>query len=849
MAIHNADGGNGIIKLPLLAKVGRLAAIPGQPDNVTYAVAWNACREPNRGFGYVVELLPLRRVRPIAWLSDDGKVYSCNGPLGDIEGRRPALSLARWEEYKDRGAIRVPNPDGSAHVTLVGEYRRTWDGKFVFVNPSRDPGRFFVARSWDMRFFLAVCWLTFVHIPQTQGVAAGVGGGRIVERMLKLLDNPLPDALDAMIWNGTTNERPVSGFERFAARQLVEAGASDVRGIVAEHDVKLIRLSTTSMFWLRFDDELNADCRSTLLAVEGVLNRLWYVTWAAEAADGGTGMLYAFDERFCAKASQGALREVSRAVGMVSAFGDVDNPCRTICGVSGRRGGAWDVMTRFAGICERIRLPFRLEYRFDVDVVNGRMVVRFAMPAPTMFPATRMGAEGWEDVRARRPAHAAAYAVRLSGVLAQAAFASSVGITTVDVTAHEGSLEGRPVLSFGFDRTPFVINTLPALKDGRCDDPGMDDDPFALMNILRPVRHSAMFAPDRGLVDIKPLPLASEFVIHRVPLWRDERPLPESLRALLCADTAAELDVQHEDAVVGSSDIAAIVRDNDNSPLVGTVQLEAVLAQLGEMGLDECGRMPLYCGHPVMRLLIGEADGREPDIPGIDVPVAANTRYWKIPDAVFDAHLWLGRFAQQSGEHERAIAEALQCLALAPSTPRAYVEVAVRYAEQGRYAQAAEMLISGLRIATMERDYLYMYYRLAYALWRLGRQDEAVACYGIVAGSASQPLADVARNEMNELLQSLGEIRPTMSVAESEQVLRAAGIPVAPTDSVLTTLAHAVIDLTDAGFPCAAADAAWVLSRHTSNGDVIGALQTSLRWGVSDVETMNDDEDAAVGEQ
>lgn len=72
MAIHNADGGDGIIKLPLLAKVGRLAAIPGQPDNVTYAVAWNACREPSRGFGYVVELLPSRRARPIAWLLDDG---------------------------------------------------------------------------------------------------------------------------------------------------------------------------------------------------------------------------------------------------------------------------------------------------------------------------------------------------------------------------------------------------------------------------------------------------------------------------------------------------------------------------------------------------------------------------------------------------------------------------------------------------------------------------------------------------------------------------------------------------------------------------------------------------------
>lgn len=838
MVTRRIDVDGGIIKLPLLAKTGRLAAIPGQPGGVTYAVVWNACREPDRGFGYVAELLPSRRARLIAWLSDGGKAYSCDGPLDGIDGLRPSLSLARWEDRKDCGAIRVPNPDGSPGVTLVGEYRRTWDGRLAFVNPTRDPGRFFVTQSWDMRFFLAVCWLTFVHIPNTQGIAAGADGGRLVERVLKLLDDPLPDALDAMIWNGTTNDHPVSGFERFAARQLVEAGASEVRAIAAEHAVELIRLPATSLFWMRFDDDLDDGRRATLLSVEAALNRLWYVTWAAESADGGTGMLRSFDERFCAEASQGALREVSRAAGRIAAAANADNPCLTIRGVSGRRGGAWDVATRFAAICERTRLPFRLEYRFDVDVAAGRMAVRFAVPTPGMFPATRMGAQGWEDVRALRPAYAAAYAVRLSGLLAQAAFACGVGVTAVDLTAREGSLEGRPVLSLGFDRTPFVMGALPALKDGRCDDPGMDDDPLALLNILRPVRHAVSFASDRGLATIVPLPPDPTFAVGHTPLWRDERPLPEPLRSLLRADTAAELDVLHEDAVVSVDDVGAIVHDNEDSPLVGSVQLEAMLAQLGEMGPDEHGRMPLYCGHPVMRLLIGEhlsdAHGREDAMPGVETPDAADTRYWKIPDAVFDAHLWLSRFAGQSGEHERAVAESLQCLALAPTTPRAYVETAVRYAEQDQYALAAETLSDGLRIATMERDYLYMYYRLAYALWRLGRHGEAVACYSIVIGGSDRALAGVARGELEELQRGLGADRPPMPVPEAERALHAAGVPVAPTGAVLETLARAAIGLVDAGFPLAAADAVWTLSRHAGNGDVLGALPASLRRGVFD---------------
>ncbi len=42
------------------------------------------------------------------------------------------------------------------------------------------------------------------------------------------------------------------------------------------------------------------------------MTRLWFVEWAAGAADGGTGMLHAFDELFCVQAAQGALREIAR---------------------------------------------------------------------------------------------------------------------------------------------------------------------------------------------------------------------------------------------------------------------------------------------------------------------------------------------------------------------------------------------------------------------------------------------------------------------------------------------------------------------------------------------------------
>lgn len=825
-----------VIKLPLFSKTSKLAAIPGQSEGVTYGVVWDACRNPEHGFGYVAELLPGRRARLLAWLAAGGKVYSCDRPLTGLAGLRPSLELVQWQDRKGQGAIRVPDPNGGGQPVIVGEYQTTWDQRYGFVNPTRDPGRFFLTRNWELRYFLAVSWLTFVHIPQTQGIAAGTGGGRIGEVILDLLDGPLPDALDALIWRGTTQQGQTSGFERFAARQLVEAGAADVRAIAAEHNVTLVRLGSTSLFWLRFDDDVSPGQRATLLAVEAALNRLWFVEWAAGAADGGTGMLHAFDERFCAQAAQGALREISRNAGAVAQRERADNPYRTIRGAEGARGGIWDVSTRFVDTCERLKLPFRLEYRFDTDLDAGVMAVRFTVPSANAFPASRMGERGWYDARAGRPACAAAYAIRLAGLMAQVAFASSVRVMAVDVTAHEDGLAGRPLLSLGFDRTPFLMEALPPLKDGRLDNPIFDDDPLAVLNVLKPARHAVRFAGDRGLCEITPLPVHASLAVKRQEVWRDRRPLPEPLRGLLRADTVAELDVMHDDAVVGDDEVRAILEENEESPLIASVQLEAVLSRIGEIGLNEQGRLPLYCAYPMARLIVSLDSGMGAGsvLPDAEPLRSADTRYWKAPDAAYGAHLWLSRFARQEGDADRGLAEALQCLSLAPTTARAYIEVAVCHAEQEQYAQAAETLTQGLRVALLPGDFLYMYYRLAYALWRIGRTYEAVACYTMVLREPNTALAETARGELAELRQQIDDTRPPMAVAEAEQVLHAANIPVSPTEAALDAMAAAAVGLTDAGVPMAAHDAVWLMSRHMRNSDVYDSMAASLRDGVTD---------------
>lgn len=51
-----------------------------------------------------------------------------------------------------------------------------------------------------------------------------------------------------------------------------------------------------------------------------------------------------------------------------------------------------------------------------------------------------------------------------------------------------------------------------------------------------------------------------------------------------CADRAHELDVMHDESPVSTDDVNAIMEENEGSPMVAELQLEAALAQLGESG-------------------------------------------------------------------------------------------------------------------------------------------------------------------------------------------------------------------------------------------------------------------------
>ena len=119
-----------------------------------------------------------------------------------------------------------------------------------------------------------------------------------VQMLRAVLKQPLPDVIDMIIYRGTTNNaEQATPFERFAAQLLVEAGAQRIRDIAAENDLEVIRLSTSTRFWIRCNGgELTEEQRDVLQMVESALNRIDYAddeahealaVWRPRAAETG----------------------------------------------------------------------------------------------------------------------------------------------------------------------------------------------------------------------------------------------------------------------------------------------------------------------------------------------------------------------------------------------------------------------------------------------------------------------------------------------------------------------------------------------------------------------------------
>lgn len=659
-----------VYRLPLLSHATALGTLPGQPIDASYSLVKDL-GQPKGGLGYVAQVVGRRKVQVLAWISEDMKVFPTAQTLESEPDGRGELHFDSWTDTPNSGAVRVQSSDGFDRTVTIGEY--AVDGGTAWLTACTEDLGAYREGKHPLAVLIAACWIGACLVPRLAGKTVGAGAGRISELFRDMMNKPLPDGLDEIIWRGTTNNAGQSSvFERFAARQLVEAGAGQIRQIEGEHPLSVIRLDSTDMFWMRFDDdEIEGLQRDLVLGVEAALNRLSFVDLDARGHDNGMGLVSTFSEEECFQSAMRSMHMWATHAKFVQQEATVENPEQTVRGTKAARGGAWDVMTRFIAICERLKLPFRLEYLCDVDPKSGQMAVTFSVPTASMMPGSDFVGGQWVDMRAQRAGRAASYALRLAGLLAQAAFTTGARVTSVDVTGRLGSLSGQPVLSLGFDRSPFQMGVQPAYVSGRFDDAAQDNDPAAIVQMLQPARHALRFGADRGLMPVEPLPLPKALVRQHVPLWKDKRELPDDIKTLVRADYAYELDVMHDDCVVKGPEIWDIVNQNEDSPVTAMFEVESALMQIESTEKDHGDRKPLYCEHPLMRLLMVNVEGKATD------------RYWKLPDAVYNAHGALSRLNRELGERDKAVAQSEEMMRLAPTTARGAIELSLDYTDVG----------------------------------------------------------------------------------------------------------------------------------------------------------------------
>ncbi|MDE5641190.1 MAG: hypothetical protein K2I40_05725, partial [Bifidobacterium castoris] len=812
--IHQLDG---------RGRTDRLPTLPGQPQGRRYAVT-TALPQPEQGLGYVVEEVD-GGVRVLAWIRDDMKVFTTDDVLDDdsagaLRADRADVHFDKWDADDDdyTGPMRVRSIFEPGHGVSFGEYRRQ-DDDVTILAAALDLGPL-TSGAHPRAVVLAAGWLLAYHVPMLAGRRPGSGLGRIFDEFMRVTREPVADAVDAIVWKGAVNAATAAPTDRFAARELIEAGAAALRPVSARESVRFIIVEDTNLFWAVFNGDMPTADRHAVLAIESALNRLGAVRRVADARDNENGFVTTLDEAGCYDAVRRRDHVWSQHIEHVLDYTDVNNRFARINDAAAAPGGMWDTLTRFITIGESLILPHRFEYRADVNTDTGEMAIVFSAPDETQFQSSDWRDGHVVDVRAMRAAHAATYALELAGLLAQIAFTAGPSVNAVTVTGYRGSLYKTedPVLSLSFDRARFTTNVLPRYRDGVFDDAALDDDPARVLPMLEPTAFALAFNARRGLDVITPLPVPQSLLANRTPLWTDTRPLPPRLCSLLRADRAQDLDILHDDASIKGSEVMDLRQGNEKDTPIGTsIELESVIMQIEMSEQAPANQRPLYCENPTQRLLVSLVD---------DGP---DTRYWKAPDALYNARVGLTHIYRDDGDHQAAVAQAQAMERIAPTCASAYFEEAVVHADSEDYEAAARVLKSALTIAVDRDDVDFVYYRLAYALWNTGDRESAAACYAMrTLDSASY--APSARREVAQLLAQLGwDKLPDHDQAVAR--LREVDIPVAPQVRALDVLAEAAMGLVDAGFPCAADAAAGILA-NSVEGDVLRLLRQCLRYGV-----------------
>lgn len=515
-------------------------------------------------------------------------------------------------------------------------------------------------------------------------------------------------------------------------------------------------------------------------------------------------------------------------------------------------GGEWAARVAFADALENLPVPFRMIADFRLNVSEGLLGARAAVPRPAAF--------SFMPEEERVPL-ACAYAYDLALLIARTAFAASPSIRRVVVNCHEDE-SVECVLSADFGRSS-LERASAARREGGLPGPSAE---------LR-YRHAA----DGWLAPVAPLLPFADRRLRPAERYRpvelSDEPCPEAVARACGARLRSELGIAEsvarwdawervaddlgglgdttEGAVAALSELRASASD---ASVIEACERTTRALVSGELdvedadGLIECfvrgsaleravrqaGPLVSAAGEPDREELSRVAGLLEDALAPVEALGAYRDdertahRYFRsapervsynldcadgravrlVPDAYFLAHQYasvLERRLALPGSLESALAHAERAAELAPCTVEATIARADCLRDLGR-ADEAVRAVSGAaaRCSTVDGLSLCLY-RLAALVCDLGMVEASVACYRrcIELGRAQ---AEPARRELAALVErereALAASRLDPATLAGERLARAlegAGLPAGGTGPLSDRLRAAAAACTDAG--------------------------------------------------
>ncbi len=584
----------------------------------------------------------------------------------------------------------------------------------------------------------------------------------------------LPDAIDVLLFRVGVEEEP-AGIELYARRVFSELDLPRLRDIASRTEVSLVRLERSNNYYLNYSTEgLAGDDVAYLLCVETALNRLSGVL--DRMGCGLAPTMTSPSEEECSLLDQAGFMAVTGEVSQLVKRVGENNPWARPGMVACQPNGEWDVRTRFARFAEDLNVITHLVYRFGANVAEHELRVWFGATPARAMPTTIFDRELGEwrtSTYADLETSAREHDARIALVLAAAAFATSPTIEHVAVYSDAPYDKSMPPAAYRFERIPFMARFVPlaseletsALAEGAC------------------CKALAGLRSEDGFYSIAPF-------MSRVELGEDPRELLPSVRDLLLADTAAELEVMED------PEDPYLQRFNELKDLTEVDPQKAVegIAAL----IDE---LEAAC---VVKELTASVPARAQFCEGYMARVLwplvcedLDARMVRVPDALYYAQQQLTEMIAETGDYERALPESRKLYSMAQSSLQAHYQYINVLARLGRYEEVVEVCRHGMKVAVQNDQVGYLFYRIAYAYWQLGKRELALACYSLVPKGDN--MEGAARNEVRELMAEMGR-NEAPSSDEVLALVEAEGIELPPREETLDQVANAAVVLTDAGF-------------------------------------------------